>query len=757
MNFRPRLVGLEDRCLLTTVTNLMDSGPGSLRQAIIDTPAGGTVDFQDGLSGTITLTSAPLTINKILTIEGPGASVITVSGNHARQVFVIPSPFTVAMSGLTIANGNAGNAGNGSGISNGGALTITNCTLSGNSAANDASHGGGGIFNTGTLTVTSTTLSGNQVGQGGGIYNNTGTLMVTSSTFSGNSAYYNGGGIYNRSGTAVVTNSTFSNNSASNNGGGGLYTETSGTLQVTNSTHSGNSASYGGGISIYNGGTLNITSSTFSGISTASTGGGISTASNGGTGSNVTIANSTFNLNAAATGAGISHTSGGTVTVTNSTLSGNFASSQGGGIFHSGSGMLKIGNTIVAMNNAPASSVDVMGSLNSQSNNPPAGYNLIGNGTGGTGYCDTDLVGTADMPIDPLLGPLQDNGGPTFTMALLPGSPALNAGDPDQLGMSDQRGVTRSGGVNIGAYQASATTVVVTAVDTVQAGVPFDVTVTAVDPFAEVAIGYTGTVTFSSADPYGATLPADYTFTAADQGTVTFAAGATLYTVGAWDVTATDTDSGIAGSATVTITPAPAVAFQVIAPVSATSGLPFDVTLVAADPYGNTDTNSTGTVTFSTSDPDSGVVLPPDYTFQPSDQGMVTFPGGVTLITVGDQSLTATDTVSGITGTATVTVTSGTVPGASHFGLDAAAFLPPLALAFPTSGPAAASQLSHEDHARPASPSVAVTDTEAVHFGVPFRVATDNWAERIDRVLSDAANPLLTSPLVDSLALKWGS
>ncbi len=98
-----------------------------------------------------------MTVNKILTIEGPGASVITVRGNHARQVFVIPSPFTVAISGLTIANGN------------GGALTITN------SATNDASHSGG-IFNTGALTVTSTTLSGNQASQGGAIYNNIGTL-----------------------------------------------------------------------------------------------------------------------------------------------------------------------------------------------------------------------------------------------------------------------------------------------------------------------------------------------------------------------------------------------------------------------------------------------------------------------------------------------------------------------------------------------------------------------------------------------------
>src|SRR5262249_34424582 len=155
---------------------------------IADTPVAGTVDFEEGLSGTITLTSATLTINKVLTIAGPGASVITVSGNNARQVFNIPAPWTVTISGLTIANGNAGPA-LGGGIGNAGALTITGCTLSGNSTANPG--GGGGIYNTGKLNVTSSTLSGNSAsgsGSGGGILNNGGTVTITSSTLSGNSA-----------------------------------------------------------------------------------------------------------------------------------------------------------------------------------------------------------------------------------------------------------------------------------------------------------------------------------------------------------------------------------------------------------------------------------------------------------------------------------------------------------------------------------------------------------------------------------------
>jgi len=88
------------------------------------------------------------------------------------------------------------------------------------------------------------------------------------------------------------------------------------------------------------------------------------------------------------------------------------------------------------------------------------------------------------------------------------------------------------------------------------------------------------------------------------------------------------------------------------------SGIAFDVTVTAQDPYGNTDTNYTGTVTFSSSDPDPSVVLPPDYPFTASDGGTHAFSGGFTLVTAGDQLITATDTVSGITGNATVTVTT---------------------------------------------------------------------------------------------------
>src|SRR5262249_22828004 len=84
---RLHLEWLEGRCVPTTVTNLNDGGMGSLRQAILDTPAGGTVDFEPGLSGTITLTSGELAVDKSLDIEGPGANLLTVSGNNASRVF----------------------------------------------------------------------------------------------------------------------------------------------------------------------------------------------------------------------------------------------------------------------------------------------------------------------------------------------------------------------------------------------------------------------------------------------------------------------------------------------------------------------------------------------------------------------------------------------------------------------------------------------------------------------------------------------
>jgi hypothetical protein len=291
-------------------------------------------------------------------------------------------------------------------------------------------------------------------------------------------------------------------------------------------------------------------------------------------------------------------------------------------------------------------------------------YDAYGNvATGYTGtvhFSSTDPQASlpADTPVS--------SGSGTFNVTLgTAGSQTVTVRDTAQSTLSDTATTT----VVPGPLDHFSVTASVDASGTV-AGSPFDVTVTAQDAYNNTVTTYTGTVSFSSQDPYGATLPVDYTFRTNDQGQATFASGATLYTAGVWDVTAADTTSGTSGSDFIGVTAASAVGFQVNTPASVTSGTAFDVTLVAVDPYGNTDTNFLGTVTWTTTDTDPGVTLPVDYTFQPTDAGVVTFPGGVTLVTPGDQTLTATDTVSGINGSATVTVTMGPSgaqdPGARH-------------------------------------------------------------------------------------------
>jgi hypothetical protein len=198
---------------------------------------------------------------------------------------------------------------------------------------------------------------------------------------------------------------------------------------------------------------------------------------------------------------------------------------------------------------------------------------------------------------------------------------------------------------------------------TVTAGAAFTITVTALDAQNGVADGYRGTVTFTTSDPSGGTLPYDYTFTAGDGGVHVFSGGAALYTAGDQSVTATDTaDSSITGSAAVTVTPDVAAYFGIAAPDTVTSGVPFDFTLYVFDAYGNLATGYTGTLTFySSSDPDAQV--PPDYTFAGDEGGSVYFPAGATLFAEGIQDLTAEDPANGLLGSAYINVVSGAFAG----------------------------------------------------------------------------------------------
>jgi hypothetical protein len=193
-------------------------------------------------------------------------------------------------------------------------------------------------------------------------------------------------------------------------------------------------------------------------------------------------------------------------------------------------------NTIVATNTRSGfagSGPDAAGAFDS------LGYNLIGIAAGSTGWTNTDLLGTPDNPIDPRLGPLQDNSGPTPTLELLAGSPALNAGDPGLAGTTDQRGVVRGLPVAIGAYQATADHfVLLSATPSVQAGVPFALVVAAVDVYGKTAAGYTGGVDLTSTDPLAPSL-GHHDYTADDGGVFAFA-DLVLYTPGTQTVTASD-------------------------------------------------------------------------------------------------------------------------------------------------------------------------------------------------------------------------
>jgi hypothetical protein len=362
----------------------------AFKQAIADVDTGGTITFNCG-TDPITIFIVDGSIEKDLTIDGGG--LVTFTGYN--PFYIISG--TVKFHNVSIANAHGDTAG---GIENHGTLTLDHVTLANNGGGHG--YGGGGIINDGVLTIEDSTIVENgvgcwydQCGRGGGILNR-GELHVANTSISRNYAAGGGGGMYNM-GTATIENSTISENSSGCNV---YYNEDGQPVQFC----------YAGG-GIWNSGTVRLINTTVSSNST-----GTATGGNGG---------------------GIDNS--GTLFLQNTTIAYNTARS-GGGVMNNSSAIAQ--NSILAGNtDSNQQPSDCSGSLAS------VGYNLIGN----PGGCTISGDATGDLSnVEPLLGPLQDNGGPTLTHALLPGSPAIDAGNPATPGSGgtaceaiDQRGAAR--------------------------------------------------------------------------------------------------------------------------------------------------------------------------------------------------------------------------------------------------------------------------------------------------------------------------
>ena len=390
------------------VNSLNDSGDGiagvgecTLREALAVTNLqadANTITFQPGLTGVISLArdSGPLIITSPVTITGPGASLLAVSGVGAVRVLQNSSSATVTLAGMTIRDGLRQGAQfqspnenvSGGGILNSGTLLLVACALQNNRAlgAIGFSNGsewvvgggasGGAILNTGTLTLRNCTLSNNQAMGGTGAPGTTNTNGAA-----------RGGAIYNF-GAATLTNCTLYGNHA----------------------YAGFNGSLGKGVggAIYNAGSASATRAT----------------------STVTLLNCTIVVNQ--TFDSDSGTGGGLYTQTRPT----------GASFWN---FIRIRNSLVARNSA-GTGPDAAGTVISDGNN------LVGKRNGSTGWIGADRTGTIAAPLDPQVDLLANNAGPTATAALLAGSPAINNAD-SAAPATDQRGAVRSGAPDIGAYE----------------------------------------------------------------------------------------------------------------------------------------------------------------------------------------------------------------------------------------------------------------------------------------------------------------
>jgi predicted outer membrane repeat protein len=444
---------MEDRLVpvsgnLYTVTALTDTGTGSglsgdLRYCINASNADNNLDtitfasslFQNG-PATISLSNTLyLTNTNGITIAGPGANLLSISGGNQRFTDFSTATTTnvnATLENLSITDGGLlGNYIEGGGIDNssGNTLTINNCNISGNATE----YYGGGIYNDGTLNINDSTISGNSGADGGGIFcDDQAMLNINASTIYNNSSLYDGGGIYSYNSQFLVSNTTFSNNSASDGGAFFVYNYVNLEDTISDSTFMRNRASGDGGAIYCTDGSMSISNSTFSGNDSGIEGGA--------------VYNYETNL-----------------FVNSSTFSGNVSSDEpGGAIFNDGE--LSLSNSILA--NSLSS---VSGGTNIQDLYTAYPINLYENNlVMSSNYANN---GTNIYGENPDLTPLGNYGGPTETFALLPGSPALGTGSTsaDASLNTDQRGLSRvvNGKTDIGAFETQPLVVNTTADATV--------------------------------------------------------------------------------------------------------------------------------------------------------------------------------------------------------------------------------------------------------------------------------------------------
>ncbi len=431
------------------VTNTSDdvSVKGCLRYAIESADIGDIIDFELDYPATITL-SRELVISKDITIQGPGAEDLFISGNNTCRVFYIdPSAMdiTVTITDLSIVSGDAGTDLGGGILNKSDNLTLTNCTFSGNNA-----YRGGGMNNRySSPTISNCTFSGNTSEYvqgvwdygGGGMCNDTSSPTVTNCTFIGNTAALYGGGMMNGNNSRpTLYNCTFSGNRSDANGGGMHNFASSPT--ISNCTFIGNNAiSLSGGMDNY-GSSPTLYGCTFIG-NTASSAGGVFNREN----SCPTLYNCTFHFNSAGSGGAMRNSDSSNPILYNCTFSDNIANKHGSGIYNDASSP-SLTNCIFwdegdEIYNVTVSWVDP--------STPIVNYCIVRSDDVGIGTISSDITSA-----DPFLEPLADNGGPTWTCALGEGSPAIDGGITITEVSTDQRGAPRPQGASfdIGAYES---------------------------------------------------------------------------------------------------------------------------------------------------------------------------------------------------------------------------------------------------------------------------------------------------------------